>query len=215
MSSTLGFSTINDIKSENTQEPKQENNHKKEQTSKGRNKTIKKRANKGKTFLNFIHNKPESENNEDDNLKNIQDLHKSEGNDVDDNINEYTNYSLLNNVTKNNNTEQEMLKLGKEQQLSYMEKNSNLNNGVDKYANNELTGVTDTINAFMPHKDTRFKNTNDGDLMKKLNYVIHLLEEQQDEKTGNITEELILYTFLGIFVIFIVDCFAKTSKYKR
>ena len=42
-----------------------------------------------------------------------------------------------------------------------------------------------------------------------------MLEEQQDEKTGSVTEELILYTFLGIFVIFVVDSFAKTSKYKR
>ena len=54
-----------------------------------------------------------------------------------------------------------------------------------------------------------------SDLMKKLNYVVHMLEEQQDEKTSSITEELILYTFLGIFVIFVVDSFAKGSKYKR
>ena len=40
----------------------------------------------------------------------------------------------------------------------------------------------------------------ESDLMKKLNYVVHMLEEQHDEKTQSITEELILYTFLGIFV---------------
>ena len=51
--------------------------------------------------------------------------------------------------------------------------------------------------------------------MKKLNYVVHMLEEQQDEKTQSITEELILYTFLGIFVIFVVDSFSKVTKYKR
>ena len=52
-------------------------------------------------------------------------------------------------------------------------------------------------------------------LMEKLNYMIKLLEEQQDERTGNVTEELILYSFLGIFIIFIVDSFARVGKYVR
>ena len=52
-------------------------------------------------------------------------------------------------------------------------------------------------------------------LMKKLNYMIHLLEEQQDEKTDNVTEELVLYLFLGVFVIFVVDSFARAGKYTR
>jgi high-affinity K+ transport system ATPase subunit B len=51
--------------------------------------------------------------------------------------------------------------------------------------------------------------------MKKLNYMITLLEQQQDEKTGNTTEEVILYSFLGIFIIFIVDSFARVGKYVR
>jgi hypothetical protein len=52
-------------------------------------------------------------------------------------------------------------------------------------------------------------------LLEKLNYMIHLLEEQQDEKTGNVTEEIILYCFLGIFIIFIVDSFVRVGKYVR
>ena len=32
-------------------------------------------------------------------------------------------------------------------------------------------------------------------LIEKLNYMIHLLEEQQQDKTDHIAEELILYTF--------------------
>ena len=52
-------------------------------------------------------------------------------------------------------------------------------------------------------------------LLDKLNYMIHLLEEQQNEKTNNLTEELILYIFLGIFVIFVVDSFTKVGKYTR
>jgi hypothetical protein len=55
-------------------------------------------------------------------------------------------------------------------------------------------------------------NTN---VIAKLNYMIHLLEEQKDERTNNVTEEVVLYSFLGIFVIFIVDSFVRVGKYVR
>ena len=55
----------------------------------------------------------------------------------------------------------------------------------------------------------------DDNLLKKINYMINLLEEQQHEKTNNITEEFILYSFLGIFVIYIVDSFSRSGKYRR
>jgi hypothetical protein len=55
----------------------------------------------------------------------------------------------------------------------------------------------------------------DDKLMEKINYMIHLLEQQQNEKTDNVTEEFILYTFLGVFIIFIVDSFSKNGKYTR
>ena len=58
-------------------------------------------------------------------------------------------------------------------------------------------------------------HTNKDALMTKLNYMIHLLEEQQDEKTDNVTEELVLYLFLGVFVIFVVDSFSRSGKYTR
>ena len=53
------------------------------------------------------------------------------------------------------------------------------------------------------------------ELLEKLNYMIHLLEEQQDDKTGHVLEEIVLYSFLGIFIIFIVDSFARAGKYIR
>jgi len=55
----------------------------------------------------------------------------------------------------------------------------------------------------------------DNKVMEKINYMIHLLEEQQHEKTNNITEEFILYTFLGVFMIFVVDSFSRSGKYTR
>jgi hypothetical protein len=56
---------------------------------------------------------------------------------------------------------------------------------------------------------------NDSKLMEKINYMIHMLEAQQAEKTSNITEEFILYTFLGVFIIYVVDSFARSGKYTR
>jgi len=58
-------------------------------------------------------------------------------------------------------------------------------------------------------------HNNDNKLLEKINYMIHMLEEQQHEKTNNITEEFLLYTFLGVFVIYVVDSFARSGKYIR
>ena len=61
-------------------------------------------------------------------------------------------------------------------------------------------------------------NTQPGtqdELLKKINYMIQLLEEQQGEKTNNVTEEVILYSFLGIFMIYMADSFARIGKYSR
>lgn len=58
-------------------------------------------------------------------------------------------------------------------------------------------------------------NKYDEQLLKKINYMIHLLEEQKKEKTDNVTEEFILYSFLGIFIIYIVDTFTRSGKYTR
>jgi hypothetical protein len=57
-------------------------------------------------------------------------------------------------------------------------------------------------------------NPNDK-LLEKINYMIHLLEEQQSEKTNNVMEEFVLYTFLGVFMIYIVDSFVRAGKYVR
>lgn len=57
-------------------------------------------------------------------------------------------------------------------------------------------------------------STND-ELLNKLNYIIYMMEEQQNQKTNYVTEELILYVFLGIFIIFVLDNFAKSTKYVR
>jgi len=52
-------------------------------------------------------------------------------------------------------------------------------------------------------------------IMEKLNYMTHLLEEQKNERTNNIGEEFVLYTFLGVFIIYVVDSFSRSGKYVR
>ena len=49
-------------------------------------------------------------------------------------------------------------------------------------------------------------------LIEKLNYIIHMLEDKKDEKTGHVIEELVLYCFLGVFIIFIVDTFTHVAS---
>lgn len=74
-------------------------------------------------------------------------------------------------------------------------------------------------NTYVPYFNKVANNANlhgsRDELMTKLNYMIHLLEENKDEKTNNVTEELVLYMFLGVFVIFVVDSFARAGKYTR
>ena len=66
-----------------------------------------------------------------------------------------------------------------------------------------------------PHNNLNESNSSQDILIQKLNYMIHLLEEQQDEKTNNVTEEVVLYSFLGVFIIFIADSFVRIGKYVR
>jgi hypothetical protein len=63
--------------------------------------------------------------------------------------------------------------------------------------------------------NNQVSNNEQNKVIEKMNYMIHLLEEQQDQKTNHVTEEIILYSFLGVFVIFVVDSFARVGKYVR
>jgi hypothetical protein len=73
----------------------------------------------------------------------------------------------------------------------------------------------DTNTHTNAHTNTNTNTTGNQVLIDKLNYMINLLEEQQDQKTGSVMEEIILYSFLGVFIIFVVDGFTKIGKYKR
>jgi len=91
----------------------------------------------------------------------------------------------------------------------------------------QLEQIDDELMDYTPPKEKKepenvyemplfeYQKPPDSALMEKLNYMIYLLEEQRDEKTGQITEELILYVFLGVFTLFVLDSFVKHGKYTR
>lgn len=85
-----------------------------------------------------------------------------------------------------------------------------------------------TLSDYNPPKPSKMEEKNvydmplyeppkpkDSELLERINYMIMLLEEQRDERTGQVTEELILYVFLGVFTIFVLDTFVKTGRYSR
>ena len=81
------------------------------------------------------------------------------------------------------------------------------------------------LNKYQPNDDYNKQQKSLNDLtikhekldgtLEKLNHIIHLLEKQQDEKTETVMEELILYLFLGFFIIYIIDSFFRAGKYSR
>ena len=104
-----------------------------------------------------------------------------------------------------------LLREGLKQQENYQKEQARFYN---KYIPT-YTGNAQNISYYSQLANSQEVSGSRDELMRKLNYVVHMLEEQHDEKTGNVTEELVLYMFLGVFVIFVVDSFAKAGKYTR
>lgn len=79
-----------------------------------------------------------------------------------------------------------------------------------------IQNLNNTYNKINLEGFTNNNNNNINNLSEKINYMIHLLEEQKIYKTDHILEEFILYGFFGVFLIFVVDSFNKNmNKYTR
>jgi len=79
----------------------------------------------------------------------------------------------------------------------------------------DVNALANQYKQYMPSVFQASTQENKDILLQKLDHIISLLEDQRDEKTGHVTEELVLYCFLGVFIIFIVDSFARAGKYVR
>jgi len=156
----------------------------------------------------------------------------------EENKREPMSYQNGSNPERNNPIIDRFRTLGKPQ-MSYNQDGSLDLNYLDSNYVNE-SSAQDYYNKFLPAMSTmrgngtgntmnrRFYNSgsnqmsgsdmgsnNQDVLLQKINYMISLLEDQQDERTGNVGEEVVLYSFLGIFMIFLVDSFVKVGKYVR
>ena len=83
----------------------------------------------------------------------------------------------------------------------------------DAYGKEGLTGQKEPYYAKMGISGG---NGASGDkVMDRLNYMTQMLEALQMEKTNHVTEEFVLYSLLGVFMIYIVDGFSRGGKYIR
>ena len=97
-----------------------------------------------------------------------------------------------------------------------LEKNYMTQTQYDQYYRNLMGNYpnnTTAINSIAPMASQQ-SNIQEP-VITKLNYLIDLMEEQKSEKTDSVVEDVVLYSFLGVFVIFIVDSFVQVGKYVR
>ena len=179
------------------------------------------------SVLEKIHNNQKTDDNDEKSLGDFNPPPKPESSGVNKTI---TTEQMMNMTNQNNDL---MFRtLGRAPQPNYqggdnLDLNDYTNYGDNKtaeeYYKRVLPGYVNTPNRNLVnklyHSASNAIQNNEAPsqdvLLQKLNYMISLLEDQQDEKTNNVTEEVILYSFLGIFIIFIVDSFAKVGKYVR
>lgn len=93
---------------------------------------------------------------------------------------------------------------------------TNTNFTADKARDNhsDFNRVYD-VSTSKPYYSKSVGIDNDPKISNRLGYIIHLLEQQQNEKTDYVWEEYTLYILLGTFMIFIVDSFSRGGKYIR
>jgi hypothetical protein len=85
----------------------------------------------------------------------------------------------------------------------------------DTQANDMYQQYIDNYNQYTQPIPTRSNLDSNSELLKKLDNILYLLEEQKEEQNYLITEELILYVFLGVFIIYVLDSFVRAGKYVR
>jgi len=162
-------------------------------------------TNKVNTVLQKIHENNEEDDDDEKDLFNPPPKPVSAG--VEKTIPKVENFSGLPSLLNKY--------VGKDPTPNYIDNNLELND-YNNYGDDKT--VEEYYKNVMPGYKSIKKNPeymSQDLLLQKLNYMITLLEEQKDEKTNNVTEEVILYCFLGVFVIFIADTFVKAGKYTR
>jgi len=91
------------------------------------------------------------------------------------------------------------------------------NSNTDSFAYENIGFFSDNFNKpkIIENMNVNSNSGNSNSLEKKVNYLIEMLEKQNEKKTDYVTEEIVLYLFLGIFIIYTVDSFTRINKYTR
>jgi hypothetical protein len=220
------FSEIDDY-----ERPKQDKRRERERDN-IKNRTIKNKSNTNtiETMIQNLHNSTDEGN---DKLSDFNPLPipQSVGVQKVDIKNQLSNRNINNenqtNVNPSNSNSNSNIKENVQNMQNYndfykkfqnkIDANNINSNNIEAFSKNANARYSEYYKQNIPTYYNQMSETTYGnkELLDKLNYMIHLLEEQQDEKTGNVTEEIILYTFLGVFMIFIIDSFARVGKYVR
>jgi hypothetical protein len=178
-----------------------------------RNKTIKRRESSSQmeSLIQKLHNTNNDNDNDNDEIENFTPMSPPHSESITKTIEkekekENENNKIINRPVQNNQANQNNGLLPNTEKLYEAFSQKGLNNNASDY-----------YQQYIPTYYNKMSENTAGskELLEKLNYMIHLLEEQQDEKTGHVTEEIILYSFLGVFMIFIIDSFARAGKYVR
>ena len=60
-----------------------------------------------------------------------------------------------------------------------------------------------------------FSTDADSALNEKLGKILFLLEQQKKQRTENVMEDFVLYSLLGVFMVYSLDSFVRIGKYVR
>lgn len=195
------------------------------------NRTIKNK----KTFLNFNDEKPTSILKNSESTGNIDDRHDNDNpgdvelmNKLYTQNNENINKTIFNTDRTGSDSQHiDAQFISPQPQIRKDNMNTNVNTNMITNTNGDVPikySYSDNYprelpsTEFRPYPQPEPEPRTDkvlmenGELLGKLDYLINLLEEQKAQKTTYIAEELILYTFLGIFIIFVLDNFTKFAS---
>lgn len=116
------------------------------------------------------------------------------------------------NKSKNEASDLKVLDIHK----NLKEENENELTNFYKGIENDIPKVnsSDVTNDYMLLEKSNIKQPTNS-LDTKLNYILELLDQQKEIRSDQKNEEIILFCFLGLFIIYILDTFASIGKYSR
>jgi len=92
---------------------------------------------------------------------------------------------------------------------------NNLNDFYNKELNITPKPTIKTNEYLIMENNLPPSKSSNSEMLSKLNNIIEIFEEQKEIKTNQKNEEVVLYCFLGVFIIYIMDSFVSIGKYSR